>query len=122
MSLTHAKSVALLVTAHPDDEIMFFAPILSELAAGKNRGCSVHVLCLSTGNSDGLGERRQEELRHCCALYKILPSEITIIDHPDLQDGMRTRWPVDLVADIFCGHARSLQPDLVGVTASLAPC
>jgi hypothetical protein len=37
---------ALLVTAHPDDESMFFVPTLQQLVAG---GYNVHVLCLSTG-------------------------------------------------------------------------
>ena len=37
---------ALLVIAHPDDEAMFFAPTLQQLAA---RGVDTAVLCLSTG-------------------------------------------------------------------------
>ena len=38
----------LLVTAHPDDEAMFFVPTLLALQA---RGVAVHVLCLSTGSA-----------------------------------------------------------------------
>ena len=37
----------LLVTAHPDDEAMFFVPTILALQA---RGVVVHVLCLSTGD------------------------------------------------------------------------
>lgn len=40
----NAKS-ALLVIAHPDDEAMFFAPFLLSAVAS----CSVHLLCLSSG-------------------------------------------------------------------------
>lgn len=35
-----------LVTAHPDDEAMFFSPTLLALAA---QGCTLFLLCLSTG-------------------------------------------------------------------------
>ena len=44
----------LLVTAHPDDEAMFFVPTILALQA---RSVRVHVLCLSTGEFDGLGGR-----------------------------------------------------------------
>ena len=41
-------SRVLLVTAHPDDEAMFFAPTLQGL---KKNGCFISLLCLSTGAS-----------------------------------------------------------------------
>lgn len=41
-------SRVLLVTAHPDDEAMFFAPALLSMASA---GVQVHVLCLSTGET-----------------------------------------------------------------------
>ncbi len=37
----------LLVTAHPDDEAMFFAPTLEWM---KRLKLSTHILCLSTGS------------------------------------------------------------------------
>lgn len=37
---------ALLVTAHPDDECMFFAPTILKLVESQ---ASVYLLCLSTG-------------------------------------------------------------------------
>lgn len=37
---------ALLVTAHPDDECMFFAPTILNLVESK---VDLHLLCLSTG-------------------------------------------------------------------------
>ena len=40
----------LLVTAHPDDESMFFSPTLLSLAEFK---CSLFILCLSTGGGQG---------------------------------------------------------------------
>ena len=38
---------ALVVTAHPDDECMFFAPTILQLVQEPNT--KVHLLCLSTG-------------------------------------------------------------------------
>ncbi len=37
----------LLVIAHPDDEVMFFAPTI---LACHRAGCTIGILCLSTGN------------------------------------------------------------------------
>lgn len=39
----------LFVTAHPDDEAMFFAPTISHLASRKTS--HAHLLCLSTGRA-----------------------------------------------------------------------
>ena len=58
-----AGSGALLVIAHPDDECMFFTPTVLGLA---RQGITAHVLCLSTGNFDGLGATRSLELRASC--------------------------------------------------------
>lgn len=43
----------LLVTAHPDDEAMFFAPSL--LALSRGVCCRVFILCLSTGEQSIIG-------------------------------------------------------------------
>ena len=40
---------ALLVTAHPDDECMFFGPAVVGLL--RDPACAVYLLCLSTGQS-----------------------------------------------------------------------
>eukprot|EP01048_Picozoa_sp_COSAG05_P013051 COSAG05_NODE_1354_length_5108_cov_24.726692_2_plen_102_part_00 len=48
----------LLVTAHPDDETMFFGPML----LSRQPGQKIFIYCLSTGNADGLGETRKKEL------------------------------------------------------------
>lgn len=38
----------LILTAHPDDECMFFGPTITTLKSIVK--CRLHVLCLSTGN------------------------------------------------------------------------
>jgi len=40
------KAKLLLITAHPDDECMFFLPSIKSYL---KRGTEVHILCLSTG-------------------------------------------------------------------------
>ncbi|UZJ51850.1 hypothetical protein CBS101457_001170 [Exobasidium rhododendri] len=49
----------LIVTAHPDDEVMFFAPTILALVG---LGVQVHALCLSVGNAENLGRIRKQEL------------------------------------------------------------
>lgn len=44
----------LLLIAHPDDEAMFFSPALTWLTR-PNLGNQVMILCLSSGDADGLG-------------------------------------------------------------------
>ena len=58
----------LLLTAHPDDECMFFAPTVLGLATAVPGTSSlesppdIFSLCLSVGNADGLGNIRRDEL------------------------------------------------------------
>ena len=49
----------LLVTAHPDDECMFFTPTIVDF---QKKGFKIDLLCLSTGNAEGKGEIRVKEL------------------------------------------------------------
>ena len=65
---SHGTSRVLLLTAHPDDECLFFAPTVTSLRAlphvssDKQPNVELYSLCLSVGNADGLGETRREEL------------------------------------------------------------
>ena len=53
------NSEAVIVFAHPDDETMFFLPLISLL---HRIGLKFRLLCLSTGDYDGLGKARAKEL------------------------------------------------------------
>ena len=70
-ALENARDVparVLLLTAHPDDECMFFAPtilsLLSQTHTTQDDQSSpeIYSLCLSVGDADGLGSRRAREL------------------------------------------------------------
>ena len=63
----------VLVTAHPDDESMFFLPTIRALQQQRQRQSRVifWLLCLTAGNYDGLGSVRTQELRRACESLQI---------------------------------------------------
>lgn len=105
----HQRSV-LLVIAHPDDESMFFTPTINYLTS---RGHNLHIICMSTGNADGMGNIRKEELLQASAVLKIPLPQVKILDHPDLQDGFGEVWNSELLASIVDEYILSHAIDLV---------
>ncbi|KAG7942331.1 hypothetical protein I3843_16G097400 [Carya illinoinensis] len=93
----HKRNV-LLVIAHPDDESMFFSPTINYLTS---TGHNLHVLCLSTGDTDGKGNIKKEELYQACEILKVPLQQVKIIDHLDLQDGFGRIWNHTLLASII---------------------
>ncbi|KAL6338352.1 hypothetical protein AAG906_018723 [Vitis piasezkii] len=92
------KRNVLLVIAHPDDESMFFSPTITFL---NSRGHNLHLLCMSTGNADGMGNIRKEELYQASAILKVPLQQVKILDHPDFQDGFGKVWNHALLAKII---------------------
>ncbi|KAF9094383.1 hypothetical protein BGX29_004253 [Mortierella sp. GBA35] len=88
----------VLVIAHPDDEVMFFGPTLAELSRPEH-GNTIRVLCMSSGNHDGLGEIRKKELVDSCKMFGIRESHVTILEREELQDGPKNLWDPSLVGD-----------------------
>ena len=77
----------LYVTAHPDDEVMFFSPsILNFVEANNNANTTgikyeIHLLCLCNGNSiKGQGPVREKELIKSCKTLGIDTNRVTIIN------------------------------------------
>ncbi|EFY94990.1 GlcNAc-PI de-N-acetylase [Metarhizium robertsii] len=88
--LSKAKNL-LIVTAHPDDECLFFSPsILGVL--DRNKSIKGGLVVMSTGNNYGLGETRKKELLGSCAALGIDTSRCVALDHPDLQDNPKVWW------------------------------
>ncbi|KAG2449919.1 hypothetical protein HYH02_000024 [Chlamydomonas schloesseri] len=100
-------SRALVVVAHPDDESLFFA---NYITSAVRAGVQVHILCLSTGNADGLGKVREKELLRACALLQIPRDRVTILDQPRLQDGFH-EWDTSAVAPAVAAAVKAVQPD-----------
>ncbi|XP_022710899.1 N-acetylglucosaminyl-phosphatidylinositol de-N-acetylase-like isoform X2 [Varroa jacobsoni] len=100
----------LLVTAHPDDESMFFGPlIVNEI----ERGTDVYLLCLSTGDYYREGSRRKAELLNACRSLGIPAGNITVIQHGLLPDNPKKRWNDRLVANLIYKYVTSLNCDTV---------
>jgi N-acetylglucosaminylphosphatidylinositol deacetylase len=103
----------LLLTAHPDDECLFFAPTILSLVSHKGKkpiqnsqhtdpsfeegvdveaktvdvlSPEVYSLCLSIGDADGLGETRKAELERSLDVLGIEEGKRWIVDHPYVSD------------------------------------
>jgi N-acetylglucosaminylphosphatidylinositol deacetylase len=103
------KRICLLI-AHPDDEAMFFAPTVLALTKPE-LGNHLKILCLSTGDADGLGETRKKELQKS-ALELGLRSESDVFIVDDLArfpDGMDKNWDEGDVASLL---ASAFAPDM----------
>lgn len=100
----------LIITAHPDDECMFFSPTIQSLL---NSGHFVHVLCLSNGNFYGLGKIRSLELFNSCEALGIPLRNVYLFKHSDLQDHPEHPWKLKNVEKIILPVMYYLQPHLV---------
>ncbi|KAI0378721.1 LmbE-like protein [Hypomontagnella monticulosa] len=95
-----SKRICLLI-AHPDDEAMFFAPTVLALTRPEN-GNHVKILCLSSGNADGLGETRKKELVKSGLLLGLRDEkDILVYDSPDFPDSMTQTWDPSKIASLL---------------------
>ncbi|KYM83945.1 PREDICTED: N-acetylglucosaminyl-phosphatidylinositol de-N-acetylase [Atta cephalotes] len=83
----------LLVTAHPDDEVMFFGPLVYWLT--RSKASEIYLLCLSMGGD----RRRIDELWECTKVLGIPEANVTIIMSGELPDDQGVQWPTDTVAE-----------------------
>ncbi|KAM9539165.1 N-acetylglucosaminyl-phosphatidylinositol de-N-acetylase isoform 1-T1 [Salvelinus alpinus] len=101
---------ALFLTAHPDDECMFFAPAILRLV---ELNASVHLLCLSQGNYYNQGFQRREELLDSCAVLGIPASQVTIHDCKELPDNPNVEWSISMASSLILKHIRAHSINLV---------
>ncbi|TKA29244.1 hypothetical protein B0A50_03754 [Salinomyces thailandicus] len=100
------KRIVFLI-AHPDDEAMFFAPVLQELNKPE-LGNQVLVLCLSSGNADGLGQIRKTELAKSALLLGVKTSEhVVVIEDERFPDSMTAKWDPKLISSILTRYFAS---------------
>ncbi|KAF8233593.1 LmbE-like protein [Tricholoma matsutake] len=112
------RARVLFLTAHPDDECMFFAPTIMALTSkvkfrrsparhsveywnNNNAYPEVFSLCLSAGDADGLGTVRREELGRSLDVLGIGDEKRSVVDHPDLKDNITSYWRPELIADVL---------------------
>jgi len=99
----------LLVTAHPDDETMFFGPTLLRLVPTSE----VFLLCLSSGNYYGQGDNRKSELWESCKTLGVKSSNVTLCKYDLLPDDPRVDWDPQVVADAILRHLETLDIDIL---------
>jgi len=97
--------------AHPDDESMFFSPTLIALT-NPALGNHLKILCLSTGNADGLGETRKQELEAAAVKLGVRKREdVFVLDDPTkFKDGMKEHWDDKDIAKVL---AQAFAPDAI---------
>ena len=94
----------LYLIAHPDDEIMFFYPSINNLIKNNN----LHLICLSNGNYEKLGEERKEELHKVCKSLGIQRLEIlNFIDHPELF------WNYNVINELITDYLQKNEIDIL---------
>jgi cell division protein FtsL len=120
-----------IVIAHPDDEAMFMTPTIISLT--NQDDIKVHLICLSTGNADGIGKQRVKELAKSCKVLSISnveeideiadPKElentnknVIVVDHPSLQDGMKKVWDAKIISEFVDAFVKRYEIDAVSVT------
>ena len=105
----------LLITAHPDDESMFFIPTLQNLLYLDN----IHLLCLSNGDCRDVsdGPIRTKELHKACSIIGIgddnskssdATSSAVVLDDDRLKDGPNEVWNSDLIAHAVLKHLQKI--------------
>jgi len=104
----HAKNITntsriLLLTAHPDDECLFFAPTLLALQEDPSRP-EIYSLTMSVGNADGLGETRKEELSRSLDVLRIDQDRRWVVDHPMLQDNITMEWDPSVISVVIAPY------------------
>ncbi|XP_008483207.1 uncharacterized protein LOC103519896 [Diaphorina citri] len=101
----------LIVTAHPDDECMFFGPTIVNL---RSRNVPVTLLCLSPGDSAPNSRRvRKAELWESCKALGLDESCIELRKHSLLLDGHEHSWSHELIGEMILTHIETLRIDTV---------
>ncbi|CAL4167242.1 unnamed protein product, partial [Meganyctiphanes norvegica] len=105
------KRRVLIVTAHPDDECMFFGP--SILHFTQREKALVYVICLSNGNHYGQGKVRQQELWNSCLKLGVQKENIYLFRCDDLPDDPSIVWPTVHTANLINQYIHALDIDMV---------
>lgn len=111
------KRICLLI-AHPDDEAMFFAPTVLALTK-PHLGNHVKILCLSSGNADGLGAVRRKELVKSGLLLGLRSAQdVLVLDDPLFPDSMTASWDGRAIVSLLTS---TFAPKMAKMPAKSAP-
>ncbi|KAF2188926.1 phosphatidylinositol glycan class L [Zopfia rhizophila CBS 207.26] len=108
----------LVLIAHPDDEAMFFAPTLLALTRPE-LGNHVKILCLSSGDADGLGEIRKKELvKSGLQLGLWGEDDVLIIEDKNFPDSMTVTWQPRLISNLLTS---AFAPKMASISSKEPP-
>jgi len=120
----------LLITAHPDDESMFFIPTLRNLincnssnqkdTKSDNNTNKIQLLCLSNGDYRDVsdGPIRTKETYKACSIIGIqndsrTTTAVTVLNDDRMKDGPNEVWSSDLIANFILEHIRKAVPSML---------
>lgn len=126
-------SRVLLVTAHPDDECMFFGPTLvalkkeeivessfcvcqevsSKIPSSRDSASFLWFDESLPGDFGKLGHVRKDELWNSCDVFHIKPQDITLMNCTLLPDDPSVEWKVGLLSQLILDHIEMLDIDLL---------
>eukprot|EP00899_Mesostigma_viride_P025869 jgi/Mesvir1/6467/Mv19542-RA.1 len=101
----------LLVISHPDDECMFFAPVILSLLTWQR--LPLHILSLSNGGADGLGAVRHVEMLRACQRLGIPSGNVWVLNDTRMQDGFDQVWDEAAVAHTVSAAVARWQIDMI---------
>ena len=80
---------------------MFFSPTLSALTT-PSLGNHVKILCLSSGDADGLGETRKKELAISAQMLGLrAANDVLVLEDDAFPDSMKVMWSKEKVASVL---------------------
>jgi hypothetical protein len=92
----------LLVTATPEDEVLYFLPSFESL---QNHPLAVtHHLTISNGDSDGCGKLKEIELANSCRILNV--EHHHVVHDPYLEDYKTSKWDGELVSKYVVEYAK----------------
>ena len=120
----------LLITAHPDDESMFFIPTLRNLincnssnqkdTQSDHNTNNIQLLCLSNGDYRDVsdGPIRTKETYKACSIIGIqnnnrTSAAVTVLNDDRMKDGPNEVWSSDLIANSILEHIRKAVPSML---------
>lgn len=103
-----SKENILFITAHPDDECMFFSPAILGM-----QGSNLFLVCLSIGDAEGLGKVRSKELLASCNRLGIPPRNVFQINSCMLPDSMSAEWDAREILGIVLPLLKSKRIDRI---------
>ncbi|XP_050420513.1 N-acetylglucosaminyl-phosphatidylinositol de-N-acetylase [Adelges cooleyi] len=111
IDLVNEKHRVLLITAHPDDECMFFGPTIQKLS--KIDGVRLYLMCLSVGDYEGQGQVRKTELYKSCEILGINEGNIVLCKNSQFLDDPNAYWETSILSDKIAEHVEQLDINII---------